>query len=203
VRETVFQRPNVEHWMNHEVTSLITTTNRSRVTGVQISGAHEGELTANLVIDASGRASKLPAWLQELGYDSPKTMQVEVNVGYATQRFRMPESFQPPYDILAVHPDAPKEKRLGVFMRTEGNQWLLTLSGWHHDYPSHQPEAFVQFAKDLPVPDIYNAILDAKPIGDIRIYKYPASQWRRYDKSKNFPSGIVPIGDSVCSFNPV
>jgi 2-polyprenyl-6-methoxyphenol hydroxylase-like FAD-dependent oxidoreductase len=33
-------------------------------------------------------------------------------------------------------------------------------------------------------------------------HKYPMSRWRRYDQMDRFPTGIIPFGDAVVSFNP-
>ena len=33
-------------------------------------------------------------------------------------------------------------------------------------------------------------------------HQYPTSRWRRYDEMDRFPTGIIPFGDAVVSFNP-
>jgi 2-polyprenyl-6-methoxyphenol hydroxylase-like FAD-dependent oxidoreductase len=46
------------------------------------------------------------------------------------------------------------------------------------------------------------AVRKGEPIGDVAFHKYPTSRWRRYDKMDRFPTGIIPFGDAVVSFNP-
>ena len=41
-----------------------------------------------------------------------------------------------------------------------------------------------------------------EPIGEVAFHKYPTSRWRRYDQMDRFPTGIIPFGDAVVSFNP-
>src|SRR5215472_17716659 len=72
VPDRVSKRPEVRIIPNTEVTGLLATQDRTRVTGVQMrERGQEGRtatLHADLIIDASGRHSQAPRWLVELGY---------------------------------------------------------------------------------------------------------------------------------------
>ena len=53
-------------------------------------GSAEEVLDADLVVDASGRGSRTPAWLEALGYPAPQQDQVQIGLGYATRTYRLP-----------------------------------------------------------------------------------------------------------------
>lgn len=78
---------NVEQ---HRVTGLILNTNKTYITGVRlrsIDGNTEDELSANLVVDASGRRSQAPQWLENIGFTPPPQTVVNPFLGYATRRY--------------------------------------------------------------------------------------------------------------------
>ena len=70
---------------------------QQRVTGVAIQSRDitaPSTLHADLVVDASGRGSQSPKWLDQWGFGRPVTETVKVNVGYATRVFeRRPGDF--------------------------------------------------------------------------------------------------------------
>ena len=48
-------------------------------------------MKADLVVDASGRRSKLPSWLEEAGYQPPAETHVDSHIGYAMRLYELPE----------------------------------------------------------------------------------------------------------------
>ena len=62
---------------------------------------------------------------------------------------------------------------------------------------------FLEFARNLPVPDIYEAVKDAEPISPVYRYQRTANQLRHYAPLQRLPEAFILIGDAVCAFNPV
>src|SRR5262245_52878599 len=85
VRDRVRALGNVSIRDRCEVAELVTTPAWDRVTGVRVLPAGGGDqiLAADLVVDATGRGGRTPAWLTALGYDPPAEERVRVDVKYA------------------------------------------------------------------------------------------------------------------------
>jgi len=92
--------------------------------------------------------------------------------------------------------------RLPVFP-IEGGYWVVTLGGWLRDYPPDDDAGFLDYARRLSQPDLYDAIKEAEPATPIAVYKYSANRWRRYERLPRLPEGFVVMGDAVCAFSPV
>ena len=86
IRRRVVALPNVTVLDGCDVDGLVTTADRSRVSGVQITHRNEDgrseSLSADLVVDASGRGSASPKWLTALNYGPVPESLIKVNVGY-------------------------------------------------------------------------------------------------------------------------
>jgi 2-polyprenyl-6-methoxyphenol hydroxylase-like FAD-dependent oxidoreductase len=61
----------------------------TRVTGVQLADGQYAD--ADLVVDASGRYSRLPDWLEEADYPRPAQTVVDADLAYATMLFDAPD----------------------------------------------------------------------------------------------------------------
>ncbi|MEM7114025.1 MAG: FAD-dependent monooxygenase [Chloroflexota bacterium] len=157
--------------------------------------------TADFIVDASGRTSKLPDWLAACGYEKPKETVISVRLGYAGRRYKIPAS-PPSWETLAVAVEPPHKSQAGLIYGEEDGIWMVMLAGLLGDYPPTDEAGFLTFAQKVD-PEFHAAIVNAQPISKIIGYRRTENRMRHYEKLTRWPERLVALGDSVCGFNPV
>ncbi|MCM3873510.1 MAG: hypothetical protein ND895_22735 [Pyrinomonadaceae bacterium] len=210
VRRHLIADARVRVMENTEIVRLLAGKQPERIAGalVRVHGENsdkvvELQLTADLVVDATGRASRAPRWLEELGYTAPKETIINAHLGYASRLYRIPDDFSADWKCAFVQAAPPKRKRGGILFTVEGDRWLVTLIGGGRDYPPTDDAAFLEFARSLRSPIIYDAIRRAEPLSPIRGYRGTENRLRHFEEAIHQPENFIALGDSVCAFNPV
>jgi flavin-dependent dehydrogenase len=204
IRRRVAALPGVTFLPSHDVVGLVGSA--QHVTGVRLIARADGsavvEVPADLVVDACGRGSRMPYWLDALGLGRPPQEMVRIGVGYATRTYRLQPGAMGD-DVAAICGPTPLRPRGGGLALVEGGRAILTLMGVLGDFPPTDPQAFLAFARDLALPDIQESIRDAQPLDEPVAHRHPTSTWHRYDRMTTFPGGLAVVGDAVCSLNPI
>ena len=204
-RRRVERESNIDFRPRTRVTELIASPDNRGIAGVRFDDTRgtPGSLAADLVVDASGRASPTLRFLEAIGSAKPPTIEIGIDQAYATAIFEKPEDAPTDWLFMLHVPAPPVSSRLGIIAPMEGRRWSVSLCANHGDAPPGDIDGFMAFAKSFRMPTIYNAIRGAKRVGDIARFGMPCSVRREFDKLDRFPRGLVPLGDSVCRFPPV
>lgn len=205
IRRHLLADQRVQALVRHEVIGL-TTDASGRVTGVQLRQRGEAtgpaQLSADLVVDASGRSSHAPQWLNALGYPAPEETIVNGFLGYASRWYRRPSQHNGDWKAMAIFNRPPHNPRGGMIYPIEDDCWIVSLNGIARHYPPTDEAGFLDFARQLPHRALYDAIKDAEPLSPIYAYQRTENRMLHYERMPRWPERFVVLGDAVAAFNP-
>ncbi|MCI0383125.1 NAD(P)/FAD-dependent oxidoreductase [Streptomyces sp. CNQ085] len=178
------------------------------VTGVRVRRADgsEDRLAADLVVDATGRASRASSWLRDLGLPAPAERRIDPGLVYASRVFRAPAAVRARgcFPTVIVQADPRRAPGQGALLiMVEDGRWLATLSGTRGGEPAGDGGAFMDFALEAPRhPIVGRLIADAEPLTGVTRTRSTANYRRYYERMRRWPEGFAVLGDALAAYNP-
>jgi len=130
VRQRVRNIPNITMLEAHDVGDLTCSGRQNRVTGARVRARDDGAervLTADLVVDATGRGSPTPTFLDHAGYNRLAHDHINVRLTYSSQLLRLPPgALNAPIVIISPAPGRPTGMALFGY---ENATWIFTAIG--------------------------------------------------------------------------
>ena len=170
------------------------------VRGVAVRG-NAPALEADLVVDASGRNSRVETWLEAAGLPTPPHSEVVVDLRYtAFVVDRAPADLEgAAFAVVQNTRDLP---RMGVALPMEDDRWQVVLGGYFGDAAPSDPEGARTFARSLADPALAE-LLGRHFLEEPSHYTFRSSLHRHWEKVTPAPHGLCAVGDAVASFNPI
>ncbi len=163
VRRRVLGLSNLVCRQRHDVVGLLASETHERVSGVTVRArsedGQEEAIVADLVVDATGRGSRSPAWLESLGYPKPSESAITIGYGYTTRLYKQDSTYLRDAKAIFIQPTPPHTKRLGGLYPIEGGRWIVTLGGYKDHHAPADEKGFLEHARSLSAPELYQALV--------------------------------------------
>ncbi|MFE0419833.1 hypothetical protein [Streptomyces tendae] len=176
--------------------------------------ADQRSVAVDLVVDATGKGSRMAAWLEEAGLGVFDTERVPVGIDYTTALFgrtEVPDVTCALDQFPTGRPYRPEGSggldspgKNGVLeavaaYAVEDSLWQVVVIGKYRGVRiSHRDVRDI--CAELPV--VFREAVEGNAVGETVSFHY-AQSLRRVTPERGLPAGLLDIGDSVACFNPI
>jgi len=201
VRTRVLALPGVRLQTGTRMTGLLV--KDGRIVGARTTEPERGEqtLNADVIVDATGRGSRLPEFLAEAGYAAPRLEEVALETNYVSRTYARTEAHKAcGVGVLVVSsPDVP---RGGMALALDARTWLVSQYGFGSVRPPLDAHGYLDFARTLSGPQLARLLETSKPLDEPATMKFASSRRLHYEELRHLPDGLFVCGDAFASFNP-
>ena len=204
VRRRLLELPGVTILDGCEATALSASDDGRVVRGLVLRGDDgAASVDADLVVDASGRGSRTPTWLADLGSPAPDRTRIDARITYASRFYRVPDGFAADWKGMMIFGDRADNPRSGYLFPVEGGRWVVGLIGARGVHAATDENGYVAFARSLRSPVLAEALAAAEPVSDVHLHRGTSNQRWHYEGMRRWPERLLVLGDAAFAFDPV
>lgn len=207
IRRRLDEEPRVEYRYESEVCDIVFDPDGGTALGVVLQKQGVKDIiAAELIVDAAGKNTPVPEILERNGYAAPQLEEDHISCFYSTMYYRVPKDRVWSDRVLQLaYAYRPYEKYYGCQYYIDSSRTVMatTLVGYDCYDPPRNATEFREFARRMPTPILGEEIEHLEPCSEVYNFRYPTMQRYHYERLTRVPGGLVSVGDSLSSADPV
>jgi 2-polyprenyl-6-methoxyphenol hydroxylase-like FAD-dependent oxidoreductase len=207
LRRRLDAEPLIDYRYDCEAKELIFDPASRAVVGVEVERDGRREIVAaEFVVDAAGKSTPVPRALARAGFESPPVEEDHINCCYSTLQHRVDAARVWRDRVMVIcYAYRPNQRYYAAQYFTDSTRSVLstTLVGYDCYAPPRNAQEFREFARLMPSGVIGDELDGLEPCSPVYNFRYPTMLRFHYDRVRNPPAGLVALGDSCCSADPV